>query len=189
MSIDFECIAKVADAGAVARLVNKSYRPEKGLRGWTHESDLVAGERTNERQVADAISRKDSFVLIGLRGQEVVACVHVEKEGTNCHIGMLAVSPILQRKGIGRRMLSHAERFGSETFASEAFTMLVLSERPELISFYMKCGYQRTGATMDYPLSAGVGVPTRGDLKVEVLKKRVNHRVEFASAEPGAGPR
>lgn len=174
MKTDSVRIANVTDAEAVARLVNISYRPEFGTHGWTHESGLVSGERTNEHQVAEAISRKDSFVLLGLRGQEVVACVHVEKEGKNCHIGMLAVNPSLQGAGIGKRMLSEAEHFAEANFASETFTMLVLSERLELISFYVRRGYRRTDVVMDYPLSAGVGTPRFEDLKVEVLKKRSN---------------
>lgn len=178
MNIDSMCIATVTDAGAVAHLVNKSYRPEVGSPGWTHESDLVSGKRTNERQVIDTISRKDSFILLGLRGHEVIACVHVEKEGKNCHIGMLAVSPSLQGSGIGKRMLSQAEHFANTNFASETFTMLVLSERLELISFYERRGYQRTDAVMDYPLSAGGGIPKVEGLKIEILKKRPNNRAE-----------
>ena len=175
MSVDLERIANVADAEAVASLVNKAYRPEDGARGWTHESDLIAGQRTNARQVADAINRPDSFILLCLKGQEIVACVHVEKERTECHIGTLAVSPSLQSEGIGNRMLSQAEDFARMTFSSEIFTILVLSARPELISFYTKRGYQRTGAAMDYPFLAGVGIPKLRGLKVEVLKKRSNN--------------
>lgn len=138
MGIDSFRTANKTDAEAIAKLVNKSYRPELGSHGWTHESDLVSGDRTNARQVADAMSKEGSAILLGLRGSEVVACVHVEKDSGNCHIGMLAVMPDLQGVGIGKEMLVKAESYAIANFGSEKFIMLVVSSRSELISFYLK---------------------------------------------------
>lgn len=76
-------IATKTDAENIAALVNESYRPEFGIRGWTHESDLVLGARTNPNQIADIISRTDSIVLLGLVRGEIVACVHIEKGGNH----------------------------------------------------------------------------------------------------------
>lgn len=101
-----------------------------------------------------------------------MACVHVEKDGSDGHIGMLAVSPILQGVGAGKLMLAHAERYASANFSSEKFIMVVVSSRSELISFYLRRGYQKTDTVMDYPLSAGVGIPKHAGLKIEVLEKR-----------------
>lgn len=48
--------------------------------------------------------------------------------------------------------------------------MVVVSSRSELISFYQRRGYQKTGSIMDYPLSAGAGIEvgdrSTGDLAV-----------------------
>lgn len=167
-----------SDAEAIAQLVNKAYRPETGTAGWTHESDLVSGNRTGVSQVAEVMSKPDSVILVGLKDSEIVACVHIEKDGINSHIGMLAVSPILQGAGTGKQMLAHAERYASEIFGSDKFTMVVVSSRSELIFFYLRRGYQKTGSIMDYPLSAGVGTPKFSDLKTEALEKRSNSAFE-----------
>lgn len=172
MSIDTFRTASKSDAEAIAQLVNKAYRPESGVSGWTHESHLVSGGRTSVGQIEAMMSKPDSVILVGLKGSEIVACVHVEKDGSNGHISMLAVSPILQGAGAGKQMLAHAERYASENFNSEKFIMVVVSSRSELISFYLKRGYQKTDTVMDYPLSAGVGIPKHAGLKVEVLEKR-----------------
>lgn len=174
MSIDTFRAANESDAEAIAELVNRAYRPGSGATGWTHESELVSGNRTSAIQVVETITRPNSVILVGLKKLEIVACVHVEKEGGNCHIGMLAVNPTLQGAGAGKQILAHAERYATEVFGSEKFIMIVVSSRSELISFYLRRGYQRTGAVMDYPLSAGAGIPKDPALKIEVLEKRSN---------------
>ncbi len=173
MGIDSFRTANKTDAEVIAQLVNKSYRPELGAHGWTHESDLVSGDRTNAHQVADVISKEGSAILLGLRDSEVLACVHAEKDGGNCHIGMLAVRPNLQGMGIGKEMHRQAESYAIANFVAEKFIMLVVSSRSELISFYLRRGYQKTGTVMDYPLSAGAGTPKHIGLKIEVLEKKV----------------
>jgi len=172
MSIDTFRTASQADVEAIAKLVNEAYRPASGASGWTHESDLVSGNRTSANGVAELIAKPDSVVLVGIEHSAVVACVHIAKNGSDCHIGMLAVSPTLQGGGAGKKMLSHAEEYARHYFRAEKFVMLVVSARSELIAFYLRRGYQQTGAAMDFPLSAGAGVPKRADLKVEVLEKR-----------------
>lgn len=172
MSIDTFRTASKSDADAIAQLVNKAYRPESGVSGWTHESHLVSGGRTSVGQIEAMVSKPDSIILVGLKGSEIVACVHVEKDGSNSHIGMLAVSPALQGVGAGKQMLAHAERYASEDFSSEKFIMVVVSARSELISFYLRRGYQKTGTVMDYPLSMGAGIPKHAGLTIELLEKR-----------------
>ena len=178
MSIDTFHTASKSEAEAIAQLVNKAYRPETGSAGWTHESDLVSGNRTSAGQVSELMSKPDSVILVGLKDSEIVACVHVEKDGSNSHIGMLAVNPKLQGAGAGKQMLAHAERYANESFGSEKFIMAVVSSRSELIAFYLRRGYQKTGVVQDYPLSAGVGTPKFTDLKTEALEKRSNPAFE-----------
>ena len=172
MGIDKIRAAIKSDAEAIAHLVNRAYRPESGFFGWTHESNLVSGSRTNDVQVAEIMSKPDSAVLIGLNGSELVACIHVEKDGDSSYIGMLAVNPKLQSAGIGKKMLAQAESYARTNFGSVKLCIVVMSDRSELISFYLRRGYQKTGRVMDYPLSAGVGTPKHADTRIEVLEKQ-----------------
>ncbi len=171
MSFETFRIAGELDAMAIAQLVNNAYRPELDSPGWTHESGLVSGSRTSVNQVAALISKPDSIILMGFKDSELVACVHVEKDGRNGCIGMLAVNPAVQRVGAGKQMLVLAEKYICENFGSEKFIMFVVSSRSELISFYMRRGYQKTGNIMNYPLSADFGTPIHPDLKIEVIEK------------------
>lgn len=175
MNIDIFRTADSTDMDAIVQLVNRAYRPEAGISGWTHEADLVSGIRVSAGQVAAILAKQDSVILVGFKDSEVVACVHVEKHGNNSHIGMLAVNPLLQGTGFGKQMLAYAETYAREEFGAVTFVMFVLSLRNELIAFYQRRGYQKTGDITDYPLSAGVGIPKHADLKVEILEKRHNN--------------
>ena len=167
-------IACLEDAEAITKLVNDAYRPAAGERGWTDESDLVSGDRTSTNGVKDAIARPESVVLLMFLGDELVACVHVERIRGDAHLGMLSVKPELQGSGIGKEILAYAENYAEDKFRAEKFVMLVVSLRSELLAFYRRRGYEPTGEVMDYPHSAGVGVPKRNDLKIQVLEKRSN---------------
>ncbi|MEQ1558729.1 MAG: GNAT family N-acetyltransferase [Methyloglobulus sp.] len=175
MNVDTFRTANSPDIEAIVKLVNSAYRPASGVSGWTHEAELVSGDRINVDQVKEIIAKRNSVILVGLKGSEVVACVHVEKHGNNSHIGMLAVKPLLQGTGFGKQMLAYAETYAREEFGSVKFVMFVLSLRNELIAFYQRRGYQKTGDITDYPLSAGAGTPKHADLKVEALEKRHNN--------------
>ena len=162
------------DAPQIARLVNAAYRPHPGAEGWTHESDIVAGERTSTQQVEEALG--SSVVFVGLRGSAIVACIQVARKGIEAHIGMLAVEPSLQGAGFGDAMLAHAEAYALSSFGAEQFVLVVVSDRTELIEFYRRRGYEDSGQRLPYPIGRGVGTPRNGLLDLAVLRKRANTR-------------
>jgi len=122
-------------------------------------------------QVAELLVRPDSMILVSLEQDEIIACAHIEKHGHSCHIGMLAVQPTLQATGVGKQMLVFAEQFAKSHFSAEKFVMQVMSSRIELIDFYLRRGYHKTGVLLDYPIAAGVGVPIYPGLTLERLEK------------------
>jgi ribosomal protein S18 acetylase RimI-like enzyme len=152
MCIDSFRIASSSDANAVTCLVNESYRPEAGKAGWTHESDLVAGNRTSIAQVLEYLAKPDSAIQIGLRNSCKIAFVHIENDSANSYIGMLTVSPAFHALGAGEQMLSYAERHAETVFSSNKCVILVVSSRTDLITFYMRRVYRKTSTAMDYPI-------------------------------------
>jgi GNAT superfamily N-acetyltransferase len=123
--------ASEADVPAIADLVNRSYRPTSDDAGWTHEAALVAGPRTSADQV-HALFQDGSIVLIIMRDEDLIACVHVLNEGEAYWIGMLATEPKLQGHGVGKAMLEAAELLAMQTLQARGLRMSVLSSRPEL---------------------------------------------------------
>lgn len=176
MILDAVRAANTLDIGVIVQLVNSAYRPKSGAHGWTHEADLIAGARTSANQIAELLSKLDSVILLGLIRSESAACVHIERIGGDSYIGMLAVTPSHQDSGIGKELLAHAEHYARTMFRTDRFVMMVVSSRSELISFYQRRGYQRTGSVMPYPLSARAGTPIEAGLKIEILEKWAGSR-------------
>lgn len=161
-----------ADAPHISALVNAAYRPAAGAEGWTHESALIAGQRTNPAQVTDLLHSPHGAVLLACDAQQQIhGCVHIEAHQDQAHIGLLAVTPTLQGSGLGKQVLARAEHYAAEHFAATQLLLTVVQARQELRAFYLRRGYRPSGEIHRYPVNAGVGQPHAGELLLEVLIK------------------
>jgi len=61
------------------------------------------------------------------------------------------------------------ERKGNQAYVS---LLLVISQRSELISFYERCGYNRTDEIEKYPKYLNAGSPRVESITVEYFTKR-----------------
>lgn len=90
------------------------------------------------------------------------------------YFGMFAVAPSLQGAGVGRGMLAEAERIARDNWGAATLEMTVIRQRTELIGWYERRGYRRTGESKPFPYGdERFGQPTRGDLALAVLEKRL----------------
>lgn len=153
-------------------LVESAYRGDSGRRGWTTESDLLDGQRTDAADVGAAIDRYGSHILVLEEDARLLASCHLERRGEAAYFGMFAVDPAHQAAGLGKRLLAEAERLAYEAWHCSAMEMTVIVQRAELIAWYQRRGYRRTGTYRPFPYGdARFGVPRRGDLRFEVLTK------------------
>jgi ribosomal protein S18 acetylase RimI-like enzyme len=82
------------------------------------------------------------------------------------------VSPTAQGGGFGRTMLTEAERIAQDAWGSTSMQMTVITQRRDLIDWYIRCGYHSTGEYREFPYGdERFGVPRRDDLRFEVLEK------------------
>jgi ribosomal protein S18 acetylase RimI-like enzyme len=170
-------ICDPADLAEVADLVNAAYRGEGGQAGWTSEVGMVDGQRTTTAALKEDLAASNRVSILVLRdAKHLLACVRLERTtGIRgqiiCTIGMLAVQPGAQDRGLGRVMLQRAEAEGIAMGAQVA-RMTVVSVRESLIAWYERHGYQRTGETERFPYENGrFGSPLRSDLEFVVLEK------------------
>ena len=167
--------AAAADVDAIVALVESAYRGESGLRGWTTESHLLDGRRTDAVDVAEVIARTHSRILLAERDGRLLASCHVERQGESGYFGMFAVDPMEQGTGLGKQVLAEAERIAREEWLCRAMRMTVIVQREELIAWYDRRGYRRTGEYQPFPYGdERFGIPRRDDLRFEVLVKEFN---------------
>ena len=166
-------LANPADVGAVVALVESAYRGDSGRRGWTTESDLLDGHRTDEEAVNELLHTPDDYVLLAESAAQLVASCHLRRQGEWAYFGMFAVDPAQQGGGVGKQMLAEAERMARERWRCHAMRMTVIEQRPELLAWYQRRGYQRTGEYQPFPYgNERFGIPRRADLRFEVLVRQ-----------------
>ena len=163
--------ARLDDVVRIVSLVNAAYRGESGKQGWTTESDLLEGQRTDEEEVSSLIEAMDSMIILGERKDEIVASVHLERHEEGAYLGMLSVRPGLQGMGIGKRMMAQCEHVARTGWRAEKMLMTVITLRHDVIAFYQRYGYQRTGRLVPFPTSVKYGVQKAPGLMLEYLEK------------------
>ncbi len=164
--------AAATDIPALVALVTSAYRGDASRKGWTTEADMLDGQRIDPAGIAEIIAKADSRVIVFERDQKFLACCHIDKQGDACYFGMFAVDPALQGGGVGRFAMNEAERAAREDFGCRQMQMTVISIRDELIAWYERRGYRRTGTYKPFPYGdERFGIPKRPDLKFELLVK------------------
>jgi GNAT superfamily N-acetyltransferase len=161
-----------ADIPALVALVESAYRGDVSRKGWTTEADLLDGQRIDPAGIAEIIAKEGSRVIVFERDGRMLACCHIEKQDKACYFGMFAVSPALQGGGLGKLAMNEAERAAREDFGCDEMQMTVISIRDELIAWYERRGYSRTGMFKPFPYGdERFGIPKRDDLRFELMKK------------------
>jgi ribosomal protein S18 acetylase RimI-like enzyme len=164
--------AAEADVPALVALIESAYRGESSRAGWTSEADILGGQRTDPQGVREVITAPGSRLMIIERDGEPVACCQLEHRGEAAYFGMFAVRPDLQGAGLGRRIIAEAERSVRETWGVAEMHMTVISVREDLIAWYERRGYRRTGRMTPFPYGdERFGIPRRDDLAFELLVK------------------
>lgn len=160
------------DIDAVVALVESAYRGDASRAGWTTEADLLDGRRTGVDDICACLDRARSVILLAERDGRLVACAHVAVEDDAGYFGMFSVVPTLQGAGVGKQVLAEAERLVRDEFGLRRMRMTVIDVRDELIGFYQRRGYRRTGIHKPFPYGdERFGLPKRDDLRFEVLEK------------------
>ena len=177
-------LATLADVDALVSLVNSAYRGDSSRAGWTTEADLLDGMRIDAERLKDAIADDaDDAILIHEDEGHLVACVHLQRTGSTCYLGMLTTLPTRQGSGLGRAMIEQAERFARDRWGSTSMEMTVLTLRPELVAWYERRGFVKTGERKPFPYGDDKwGLPKTANLEFYVLRKSLT-----SITSPGAG--
>ena len=155
-----------ADLEPLKQVIERAYRGDSARGGWTHEADLVEGERITPTELAALVAAQDTQLLVALQGQAPIGCVAVTNEGDDsCYLGLLCIDPELQSAGLGKQLIDAAESTAQHHFSAHVMAMTVIEQRQELIAYYERRGYARTGKQVPFV------VPLDPPLFMERLEK------------------
>ncbi len=165
-------LAVLGDIAALNTLVQSAYRGDSARIGWTHEADLLDGQRTDEMALADMLADAAQAILLAEADGALIGCVQVAVRGEGPgYLGMLSVRPDLQAHGLGKALIAGAEDEARRRGA-RIMEMTVIGLRAELIAYYGRRGYRDTGRRAPFSLDdPRFGSPRRRDLEFVVLAK------------------
>jgi len=167
--------ADPSDAAALAALVNSAYRGDSSRAGWTTEADLLGGQRTDVREISRLIEAEHSQLLLAVSATEIIGSIHLHRvDATTAYLGMLVIKPVLQGKGLGSRLIQAAETWVHREWHIRRAEMQVITLREELIAYYERRGYRRTGEMRPFPSEPEFGLPKVANLQFAVLEKRLD---------------
>ena len=128
--------AQLADAPALAELVNRAYEIE---------GFFVDGQRTDAEEIARML-RKGTFLVLehGRERPALAGAVYVEASPEGGRIGMLSVAPELQGMGLGTRLVRIAEAM-CEAMGAPTVRLRIVNLREELGRWYRSLGYEEIG--------------------------------------------
>ncbi len=161
------------DVPALHRLIESAYRGDSAKAGWTHEADLLGGQRTDEAELRDILADASRVLLLAEIDGVLTGCVQVAKQGEGlAYLGLLTVDPRRQAGGLGRWLIAAAEAEAIDRFGATRMEMTVIRQRVEQIAWYERRGYRLTGETRPFPLDdERFGLPQTRELEFVVLEK------------------
>lgn len=164
-------LACLDDVPAIVSLVNAVYRGDSSRLGWTTEADLLGGPRTDSADVSDLLTAPQSFFLLAEDDAGLLGCAHLERSDAGAWFGMFSIRPGSQGQGLGKAFLREAETRVRHCWHVRTMYLSVISLRSELIAYYERRGYARTGRTLPFPDDPRFGTPKVAWLEFIVLEK------------------
>ncbi|ATY31426.1 GNAT family N-acetyltransferase [Sphingomonas psychrotolerans] len=144
-------VATQEDLPALHPVIERAYRGETARQGWTHEADLLEGQRTDLETLKAIAADPAQCLLLAERDGAVIGCVNLTDKGDGlAYLGLLCVDPTLQTGGTGKQLLAAAEACAREELSADRIEMTVIDVRPRLIAWYERRGYVQTGERRDF---------------------------------------
>lgn len=125
-------VATMDDRPAMMPAINQAFAIET----------FLEGTRTDELRLAEMMETGEFLVAQNGSGK-IVASVYVEIKGKRGYLGMLAVDPAEQGRGLGGVMVDAVEDYCRSKGCS-GVDLVVISLRTDLPPFYRKLGYAET---------------------------------------------
>jgi ribosomal protein S18 acetylase RimI-like enzyme len=163
--------ATVNDIPAIVNLVQSVYRGDNSRQGWTTEADLLDGPRTDPQMVSDFIADPASVMLVAFKDGQLAASVLLQKKSDHAYLGMLSVDVRAQNLKLGRWMMDECAAFIRAEWKLAEIRISVIDSRHELIEWYERRGFKRSGRGSEFSSDPRFGIPKVAGIKfIEMVK-------------------
>jgi predicted N-acetyltransferase YhbS len=126
--------ARADDIPRIVALLNAAFAMER---------DFIDKDRTSAPEIQQYMNTGTFFVVDG-DANGLASCMYLEQRTERLYLGMLAVNPSQQGRGLGRRMMAAAERHAA-SLGCGAIDIRIVNRRTELPPFYRALGFVDNG--------------------------------------------
>jgi GNAT superfamily N-acetyltransferase len=126
--------ATVLDVPRIVSLLNTAFAME-----W----DFINKDRTSAPEI-ERYMTVGTFFVVDAEAGGLTSCMYLEQQANRLYLGMLAVSPGQQGRGVGRQMMAAAERHAA-ALGCGAIDIRIVNRRTELPPFYRALGFIDNG--------------------------------------------
>jgi GNAT superfamily N-acetyltransferase len=152
-------LATAEDAARLIPMVNAAYSIE----------DFLEGTRIDEVRLA-AMMETGTILMAENDAGNLLGSVYFELRGLRGYLGMLAVDPPQQGRGLARLLVEAAENH-LRTAGCDEVEIIVLNMRPDLLPIYRRFGFVEEGTTAFKPSrTLKPGVECYGIIMVKKLR-------------------
>jgi ribosomal protein S18 acetylase RimI-like enzyme len=147
-------IATTDDAPRIRDLIHAAFRFTDASIDWIGSPELAKTFDIPIEVILKRITAPDNVFLVSSNTPDgpIIGCVNVFKKTPDYgRLALLAIDPALQRSGLGKKMVVIGEEHLTREFGVENIGLNALQTRKELIKWYEKQGYVRTGAITELP--------------------------------------
>ena len=126
--------AGATDVPGIVALLNAAFAMERAF---------IDKDRTSTPEIERYMTTGTFFVVEG-DASGLASCMYLERRGDRLYLGMLAVNPSQQRRGLGKQMIAAAERRAA-SLGCRALDIRIVDLRTELPPFYRALGFVDNG--------------------------------------------
>lgn len=127
--------AAADDVPRIVALLNAAFAMERAF---------IDRDRTSAAEIAQYLASGTFFVVDAGDGGALASCMYLEQRGDRLYLGMLAVNPAQQGRGLGRQMMAAAESHAA-SLGCRAIDIRIVDRRTELPPFYRSLGFVDNG--------------------------------------------
>jgi GNAT superfamily N-acetyltransferase len=127
--------AAADDVPRIVALLNAAFAMERAF---------IDRDRTSAAEIAQYLATGTFFVVDAEHGGALASCMYLEQRGDRLYLGMLAVNPSQQGRGLGRQMMAAAESHAA-SLGCHAIDIRIVDRRTELPPFYRSLGFVDNG--------------------------------------------
>jgi ribosomal protein S18 acetylase RimI-like enzyme len=180
-------VASPSDASRIQTLLHAAFRADDSRPDWTADPEMNRRFTVDINDLAAKLGDPDTVYLIAPSSapgnDELTACIGITKitltrdrpsPVTAARLSNLAIDPSLHRGGLGRRVLEYAEKYSREELGAKVLSLDALSTRTQLIEWYFRRGFRKTGEVVPFPVKVKDGLVLPDDLGFVQFEKELD---------------